>query len=93
VLDGLLEQRKVEFDPPHALAQAQTFLGSLADAKETKFQSIGYGWDFRFNGDGVAGNVLVHENHVIHAAFFRMDAADNQLEMASLRQRRYRFAA
>jgi hypothetical protein len=93
VLEGLLERRKVECDPPQALAEARAFLASLAHAKETKFQSIGYGWDFRFNGNQVAGNVLVHEDHVIHAAFFRMDPTENQSPMASLRQRRHRFAA
>lgn len=93
VLGGLLDQHTVACDPPEALAEAQKFLDSLAHAMESKFQSIGYGWDFRFNGDQVAGNVLVHDNHVIHAAFFRIDAAENQSDMASLRQRRFRFAA
>ena len=93
VLEGLLEQRKVETGAPQALAEAQAFLARLAHVKETKFQSIGYGWDYRFNGEHVAGNVLIHEDHVIHAAFFRMDPAENQSIMASLRQRRHRFAA
>jgi hypothetical protein len=55
------------------------------------YQSIGYGWDFRFQADKLAGSALMHEDHVIHAAFFRLDPVGDRSPMASVHQRRHWF--
>lgn len=93
VLDALIDPHPKEVGTAEAQAKAKDFLGEITRAKETKFQSVGYGWDFRFQAEGVAGSALVHEDHVIHAAFFRLNPAEDRAQMASLRQHRRHFTA
>ena len=90
-LDTLLQPPKTEADPQPATVKAHSFLGELALARQHKFQSVGYGWDLRFEGNQLAGSALVSDDHVIHAAFFRLDPVEAKPPMASLRQRRFHF--
>ena len=46
--------------------------------------------DHRYKGKALAGTALVHENELIHAAFFRLDAIDQPDRMASFRARRHK---
>ena len=64
------------------------FLDEITAAEERQFPSIGYGTDHRFKGKDLAGAALVHENEVIHAAFFRLDGIEQPERMASYRARR-----
>ena len=91
VLDGLIDSRPAPGGTTEAKNRAQLFLSEITRARETKFRSIGYGWDFRFHAERLAGNALVHEDHVIHAAFFRLHPVEHRPWMASLRQRRQHF--
>lgn len=89
LLHGLLEQeRAAELDAEPA---ARGFLNELDEAKESKFQSVGYGWDMRLNGNRIAGSALMHEEQLIHGAFFRLAEDRGQDAMASLDSRRSRF--
>jgi hypothetical protein len=65
-------------------AQARKFLHEIVAAEERQFPSIGHGTDFRYRTPAVpsttdtqrssiCGTALVHQNEVIHAAFFRLD--------------------
>lgn len=78
---------------PTPLAMAQSFLAELDIAVESRFQSVGYGWDFRLNADRLAGSALMHEGSLIHGAFFRLDtpSASDAANMASFAERRRRF--
>jgi hypothetical protein len=76
--------------PPSALA-AHAFLAELETAQESKFQSLGYGWDVRLNGERIAGSALMHEGCLIHGAFFRLEDTAAAQGMASFSQRRRRF--
>ena len=89
VLDGLIDSRPAAGGTAEAKDKAQRFLEEITRARQTKFQSLGYGWDFRFQADGLVGNALLHEEHVIHAAFFQLRPAEHREGMASLRQRRH----
>ena len=91
VLDALLEREPAKFDAPEAHSKAGAFLDEISRANERKFQSVGQGWDFRFQADKLAGSALIHEDHLIHAAFFRLDAVEDRSRMATLHQRRHRF--
>ena len=56
VIEGLLEKTVEPEDTQRARDKAQNFLGDIARAGEQKFQSAGYGWDFRLRADGLAGD-------------------------------------
>jgi hypothetical protein len=47
---------------------------------------VGYGVDYRFEGNHSVGSSLVYKDQVIHAAFFSKDDLDQDL--SSYRQRR-----
>ena len=92
VIEGLLEKAVEPEDPQRSLEKARNFLGEIAKAGEQKFQSAGYGWDFRLRAEGLAGNALVADDHVIHAAAFKLEAAGQPAsEMAAFSQRRRRY--
>ena len=67
---------------------ARVFLADIAAAEERQFPSIGHGTDHRYKAKALAGSALVHENEVIHAAFFRLDETEQPERMASYRARR-----
>jgi len=77
---------------PQAIAAcARQLLDEILTAEERQFPSIGHGTDHRYKGKALAGTALVHENEVIHAAFFRLDETEQPERMASYRSRRRRF--
>jgi len=105
VLHGLLEQQPTAdgasatpdsaLSTPHS-AFAASFLAELDTAVESRFKSVGYGWDFRLNTERIAGSALMHEGCLIHGAFFRLDSPSPSgrqaaAGMASFDQRRRRF--
>jgi hypothetical protein len=93
VIEGLMEEAVVPEDPQLAKEKAQGFLDDIARAGEQKFQSAGYGWDFRFRANGLAGSALMADNQVIHAAAFKLEpAAQPPSDMAAFSQRRRRYA-
>jgi hypothetical protein len=77
--------------PEELITRARHFLDEITTAEERQFPSVGYGTDHRFKGKALAGTALVHENEVIHAAFFRLDDPEQPERMASYRSRRRRF--
>ena len=48
----------------------KVFVEKVLQCKEEKFKSVGHGWDHRFEGPGIVGSTLVHQEKVIHMAFF-----------------------
>ena len=69
-------------------ARAKAFLAEILAAEERQFPSVGHGTDHRYKSKALAGTALVHENEVIHAAFFRLDETEQPERMASYRHRR-----
>ncbi|MCL5097997.1 MAG: hypothetical protein M1608_10815 [Candidatus Omnitrophica bacterium] len=90
-LEALLDS-KGESSPADTIsARARQFLDEIAVAEASLFPSIGHGTDYRYNGKALAGAALVHENEVIHAAFFRLDDPEQPDKMASYHHRRRGF--
>ena len=89
-LEGLLDSKAKPAAPDASAASAQTFLAEIAAAEERQFPSLGHGTDHRYKGNALAGTALVHENEVIHAAFFRLDDLEQPDRLASYRSRRRR---
>ena len=49
---------------------AREFLGQLSSLTESVHPSVGYGTDLRYQSDKYCGSALVHEEALVHAAFF-----------------------
>ena len=90
-LEGLLDTKAKTTAPRGIAAIAKKFLAEIAAAEERDFPSVGYGKDVRFNTKALAGTALIHENEVIHAAFFRLDDGQQPDTMASMRNRRRHY--
>jgi len=90
-LEGLLDD-KAKSAPGNGLAaRAKDFFAEITAAEERQFPSVGHGTDYRYKAKALAGSVLVHQNEVIHAAFFSLDEAEKPEHRASrFRRRRYR---
>lgn len=71
VMDALLHPTSKENGAMAAPETARTFLGEICLTKEERFVSVGCGWDYRYESPGIVGSALVHEEAVIHLAFFR----------------------
>lgn len=89
-LEGLLDPKAEPAKPDAAAATARVFFDEILASDEREFRSIGYGIDHRYKGKALAGAALVHMDEVIHAAFFRLDDAEQPQpeRMASYRSRR-----
>ncbi len=85
-IDTLL-QRKEQFDEP-SVAKAEVFLKEARDCEESRFDSIGQGFDYRFKGAKIVGSALVYEKSIIHLAFFRLDKDERDDHMSRYSRRR-----
>jgi hypothetical protein len=92
-LESLIESRNAETPTIDSIDLARRFIEEAMAAGERSFPSVGCGLDYRYRGESIAGAALVHENEVIHAAFFQMDPARRAADdnMTSLRNRRRYF--
>jgi hypothetical protein len=85
-MDALLQQED-RFTEPTA-ERARAFLKEAQECGDSKFPSVGQGFDYRFDGERMVGSALVFENCVIHLAFFRLDKVQRDEHIAGYRQRR-----
>lgn len=85
-IDALLQSRD-GFDEA-SVDGARAFLDEAQGCEESRFESIGHGHDYRFDGARIVGSALVFEQTVIHAAFFRLDKEARDDPMSGYRQRR-----
>jgi len=53
-----------------------------------KYQSLGQGWDYRYEGKSIVGFALLYKETVIHTAFFGTTESRKVGHMAGPRQRR-----
>jgi hypothetical protein len=52
-------------------ANMAEYLKEIVISEETKNESVGYGYDYRFASDSYIGSTLVFNDEVIHASFFK----------------------
>lgn len=89
-LESLFEPKTKLAAQPPTLNQVKAFLDHIHTAQATPFPSVGYGTDLRFHAKGLTGTALVHDNEIIHAAFFSLDEQDKPAKTASLSNHRRR---
>lgn len=85
-IEALLDRKKKTIVPIPAIAKG--FLQDIITCDETKHKSVGLGYDYRFEGKEKVGTALVHEDNVIHMAFFTLAKSDKIGRMAGMSQRR-----
>jgi hypothetical protein len=89
VMDALVgKTKKVKVDENLANTAAQGLLNQAMGCEERTFKSVGHGNDYRFKGAGIAGSALVHNETVIHTAFFHVDQATADGRISDLSRRR-----
>jgi hypothetical protein len=86
VIDALTERPRKAKDTPQD--KADEFLKRILNCTEQRFDSVGYGHDYRYEGKKIVGSALVHENTVIHMAFFQIMEAEKAGRMSSSSRRR-----
>lgn len=70
-MDALL-QNEAQYAKPD-ICRARTFLRATTQCKTQRFNSVGQGYDYRFEGTRIVGSALVFQQCVIHLAFFCAD--------------------
>ncbi|MBN1363330.1 MAG: hypothetical protein JW976_00860 [Syntrophaceae bacterium] len=68
--------------------KTDAFLKKIVNCRESMFESVGYGRDFRYEGNRIVGSALVHADAVIHMAFFQITEAEKSGHMSSASRRR-----
>ncbi len=84
-MDATLKESKRTEAPD--VNTAEEFISKTQKCKEKKYESVGKGWDFRFEGKSLVGSALIFDKKVIHMAFFVITESDKAGEMASSRRR------
>ncbi|MFB0566280.1 MAG: ARPP-1 family domain-containing protein [Candidatus Aminicenantaceae bacterium] len=67
---------------------AKAFIDEALKCDEKKYESIGKGWDYRYEGRLMVGSALKFEKKVIHTAFFRITESEKAGKIAGFRRRR-----
>ena len=68
--------------------KAKTFIKEASSCSEKEYESIGNGWDYRYEGKKVVGSALLYQKKVIHMAFFRVNEGEKVGPMAGYSRRR-----
>jgi hypothetical protein len=68
--------------------KTDAFLKKILECAENPFESVSYGRDYRYEGKKIVGSALVHENTVIHMAFFQITETEKAGHMSSVSRRR-----
>lgn len=84
-MDAILQKSKISGAPD--VSKAQAFISKTQKCKENKYESVGKGWDYRYEGKLLVGSALKFGKKVIHLAFFVITESDKAGEMASSRRR------
>lgn len=77
VLDASLKRgsAKREIDIAHL---ARDFMESTRRTAESRHESVGLGYDYRYTATGLVGSALAYESDLIHSAFFRVPPEERQ---------------
>ena len=68
--------------------KAKSFMSEILTCTEKRYDSVGHGQDYRYEGKKIVGSALIHENTVIHMAFFGITEAEKAGHMSSLSRRK-----
>jgi hypothetical protein len=73
-MDATWRKDTGEGRPDHEAVEA--FLREVEASKESRYDSVGEGHDFRYEGKEFVGAALVAKDAVVHSAYFRLDSGD-----------------
>jgi len=76
-MDALFQEDKSTSEDLDKLAV--NFMNDVQKSSEEKHPSIGYGYDYRFNTEYSMGSALIHQDQVVHAAFFCKEEGNRNL--------------
>ena len=76
IIEALAQPDRGSADLDAARTRATSFLSEVSGCAERTFASIGYGTDCRYQKPGLAGAALMHDDKVVHTAFFRLVEAE-----------------
>lgn len=82
--------RKGRTPRPDGDGDVADFLAAVAQCGDERFDSVGMGQDFRFEGPDVVGSALVVVDAVVHAVFFPRSADEDEPEKDGERRTRIR---
>jgi len=85
-LDALFQKKKK--GGKLNMDNARAFLEEAKKCNEKIYESVGYGWDYRYQGKSIVGSALAYEDKAIHLAFFRIPEIDKSGRMSGFRKRR-----
>jgi len=86
LMDALVEKRISGREA--TLDKAEKFLKAIMECEERKYDSVGYGYDYRYEGKKIVGSALAYGETIIHGAFFKVSGVEKVGHMSSLSQRR-----
>jgi hypothetical protein len=85
-MEAMLEKKNGQYAVSADIVR--TFMDAAANSNDTKFKSVGLGWDYRFEAENLVGSALEYESHVIHVASFPIEASEKIDPMAGPGRRR-----
>ena len=85
VLDAILAESKSKRKP--SSEKAQVFLKGMLDCEVKRFESVGHGWDLRFEGKRMFGSALEYRDSIIHMACFHKAKQTKQDDLAGYNRR------
>lgn len=86
VMDALTEKPAKGTKTPAEKADA--FLKKIIECREQRYDSIGHGQDYRYEGNRIVGSALLHDGAIIHMAFFQVTETERAGRMAPASRRR-----
>jgi hypothetical protein len=86
VMDALTEKPARGKETPGEKVDA--FLKRILKCAEQRFDSVGHGQDYRYEGKKLVGSALVHDNTLIHMAFFQVTETEKAGRMSTVSRRR-----
>jgi len=96
-IDALIDtqgEKKDNIQNIDFIKDAYEFIDEIATIDVVEKPSVGYGYDCRFVNENIAGAMLVHENSIIHGAFFKKINEESEFddEVVSSSQRAMNYS-
>lgn len=79
-IDAHLRQQRENLKQP-SIEMAKEYIEQVKTCREARYESVGLGYDYRYEGNRIIGSSLVYDEKVIYAGFFTIEGpnvADNR---------------
>ncbi len=79
-LDSMIQKGDNKIKSYANIEMANEFIKEIIKSKETKNESVGYGYDYRFASPSYIGSTLVFKKEVIHTSFLKsLERIDDEI--------------